>query len=407
VSRTERYQQQLDIPPLPPRPEYSDSLNYFREATNQLPVGTHGGNVIPAFSTTVLTAIDDTKGDFPEFRPFVEAYLGDRPEIEPSYAAKLFYNEFQYRALQFEVFKEHPEIYTQLLVSPYAWRGILKSLITPPGKRNEIAFHLAGSNVQATEPRRYAGLQIAIGSHVDYTNVLPKKPSLVDSGTSSGIGLVQLKEGIGFKDVRVHSDIPEVHDGIRKQLLGSVTLGKVVGFDEVMIDKGTLAWVESNSTYVEEFGDRERNRLRKFLSDKRGDIPIVWADLLDPDQLSSVRAESDTDDGMFDISSSLTSIYQLGDQQGAAQEALAGLARHITIVEDFAEIDNSDPTNLLFYKNINAREARYNLFIKYLTEHKKPIWHKLGSWGNSGRCHLFTPTDKLEDLYLGNTRQVS
>jgi hypothetical protein len=404
VTSVERHQQQFDPPVLEPRPSYPDSLNNFREALNQLPIGTHGGEVVPAFSYTALEDIDNITDDFPEFRTFVEAFLDDRPELPSAYSAKLLFNEFQYMLLEYS-----PDTYPAEYTSQSAWHSAFRALVLNKAISNEMRSDLASRNIQTNEPRRYAGLQLAIAAHSDKGGLITAPPSLVDAGCSAGLGLVQLKEGVPFKDVQILRASPELRHYLRQKLLGRVTLDKVVGFDQVALDKDTLRWIEANS-YVTELGDEVRAAHRKFLSSKRNksdaEVSIIKADLLDTRHLGAVRRASHSGDGKFDISSAFTALYEAKDPV-KAQNELQRLARTMTVVQDYAELDPGDPAKLVFRKNIYARDSRYNLFVKYVLDRRNPSWHMLGSWGSSGRCYHFSPTEQLERLCLSGARKAT
>jgi hypothetical protein len=392
VSNIERIHPSSEIPPIARRPEYSDQLNNFREAISQLPIGTHGGDVIPMFSKVILEDLDNKEGNSPELKKFIEVYLEDRPDsdTEPSsYRAKLFFNEFQYMFLD-----RARDTYPRTFEKEDVMRNAIRDLLNDPETYYQMSADLMWFNVQTNEPRRYAGLQLAINSHLQHTRLLPADPTHVDIGTSVGLGIVQIVEGIPFKNIRIHHESSDLRRQLRETFAAKTILNHVVGFDRL---PANIPWVEANSYYVEEFGDSEKSELRKRLYYGLDKISVLQADLLDPQQLEVVHRASEAKDGKFDASSALTVIHQMPDTL-KAQKSQESLTRTLAVIQDYAEIDPDDPTQLLFSKAI--AKSSYNLFVKYASDPRNQAWHMLGSWGKSGRCYQFTPTQELERLYL-------
>ena len=373
--------------------EIATDVYHFEAALHDLAAHPPGNSeALVAFSEAALLDLHD-EVNFPEFRQVVEDFMADRPEIGAAYKVQLFWRSFQYLLLNRATDNQYPAAYKNVMTWQTAFRAML---VHEDGRHTSEGWTLqeilAVNNNQTNEPRRYAGVKLAIAAFAD---VLPPKPSLVDAGCSAGLGQIQIGENIPFYGIDIKAT-PSCRKALRELFIGNVAIGNNIGFDK--LSSSDIKWVEANSYYPSELEDNKFNhskrRLREFLYRKRQGFKPLFGDLTEgPDGVQEVLEKND---GLkFNVASALTALYEIPkNKRRVALTTLESLSDTLVVVQDFAEIDPENQTNLRFADDIYAPSSRYKLFAKRVDQPNEQPWEHLGTW-NNGRCTVFRPAEAL------------
>lgn len=375
--------------------EVIDEINQFEQALIDL--GDHppgNSEALIAFSQAALSDLHNT--EFPEFSAVVAGFIRDRPEMVAPYKVQLFWRTFQYTLINRQADVQYPQAYKQ----PRAWHAAFRDiLVDPPDRMNYEGWTLrellATNNNQTNEPRRYAGVKLAIAAHAQK---LPESLSIVDAGCSVGLGQIQIGENIPFTGIAIEAD-KDTRKLLREKLLARLSITNNVGFDQVIgIDP---KWVEANSFYPSELEENKYNNSKKhfrdFLYRRRADFIREHADLTEG-QICTKDVLARNNGQAYDVAMALTSLYEIPkDKLGGAVDTLQSLTNKLVVVQDFANINPADPTKLEFAVDLYAPETKYRMFTKLVGEEDQ--WTHLGTW-NSGRCTRFRPTAALIEKCL-------
>lgn len=354
------------------------------------------------------------------YQPLVDIfrqYVSSRPDMDATYKAQFWRIVWQSPLID----AEHPRYPTDY-IEPYVWQNAFRAQLEDRPSRDALSERFIAYHNQANEPRRYAGLKLAymlrrflFEDEHKAKNSQPtdqvEEESLVDGGTSAGLGIAQMIENIPFLNVRFNSEDMHINRYLENKLLGKLALDVCVGFDtHPMIDDGSIAWVENCSYYDTELGDpkkrRQRHRIYRALkrlihqsnsTEEESQFKVVYGDLL-PDDTNKMdtleNVKNLTPDDKYSVAAALTSIYEVGeDDQQVALERLTDLARDMVFVQDFAYRNPEDPSKLVF-PGIYA--TPYRAFVRQVSDSTKS-WHEFGVW-DSGRCRIFTPSAFLETI---------
>lgn len=376
--------------------EAAADMQDFETALHELADHPPGNSqALVSFSAAAVNALHDE--NFPEFRQLTDGFIRGRVDMVAPYKVQLFWRAFQYVLLE----RTHDALYPAAYGNELTWQMAFRTILTDrPGKMNPEGWALKEmldvNNNQTNEPRRYAGIKLAIAA---YARELPAAPSLVDAGCSAGLGQIQIGENIPFRGIQLEAGL-EVRKLLRDRLMAKLAISNNIGFDKVVgIDP---KWVEACSYYPSELEDTKLNqskrRFREFLYRRRRNFVRLHGDLTEgPDSLDDII---DRNQGQpYDVATALTSLYEIPkDQLAVATDSLESLSGKLVVVQDFAEIDKHDPTKLVFAEDIYAPDSKYQLFSK-LKANGDDHWTHLGTW-SSGRCARFKPTDALIERCL-------
>ena len=373
----------------------------FIESLEKMGENPPGGSVaLSEFSKAALTDLSENQTRFPELGNLVDAFIEQRPDMDGAYKVQHFWRTFQ----SYLIDTDRPHYPREYICT--TWQGVFRSMLRDPERVRDIEQKLWTRNNQANEPRRYAGLKLAMAIN---RPPLPSKPTLVDAGCSAGLGPVQILKNINFENVRFDTEDCTVAEYLQRRLAGKLALGTTVGFDSEIIDKATIDWVEANSYYPSELLDNRKRSHRKRLYRARRELTgrhlpaedqrfkVELANLIpyddrDDDTLESVR--SHVPGGKYDVAAALTTLYEMPEEDRLrAIKQLASLADKMIFVQDFAYRDPDDPSHLIFP---GIYTTPYTAFIR-LPDDPENTWHELGQW-DSGRCYAFTPSKLLENI---------
>lgn len=376
--------------------EVASGVQDFEAALHDLALHPPGkSDTLVAFSAAALHDLHDES--FPQFKQLVEDFVRGRTDMVAPYKVQLFWRAFQYLLLERTADKEYPAAYNNSLTWQIAFRTIL---IDPPDRLNPEGWSLMEmldvNNNQTNEPRRYAGVKLAIAAHA---NALPDAPSLVDAGCSAGLGQIQIGENIPFHGIHIEAE-QNIRKLLRARLIGTMAISNNIGFDKIVgIDP---KWVEACSYYPSELEDTQLNhskhKFRQFLYQRREDFVRLHGDLTEgPGSLDDILVRNQGQ--QYDVAAALTSLYEIPkDQICIAAKALESLTDKLVVVQDFADIDPTDSTKLIFAEDIYGPASKYRLFSKLISDGEE-AWTHLGTW-SSGRCARFRPTAALIDKCL-------
>ena len=345
-----------------------------------------GSDILRSFAVAAATDFNSQK--FPEFREVISGLIQNRPTAMRDYRIQLLWRALQKQLLkkdrQGQDLPQYPDAYRQ----PAPWQTAFQVIIKDPLSRHELEEDLHTKHIQTNEPQRYAGKKLAIRGHEEQ---LPDQPSLLDIGTSAGLGLVQLMKNIPFAEIRIAGPLVEEDPSIiplfHRKFLGKLALGKVVGVDKVLIDPGSIEWIEACSYYPTELASEKRRQHRHRLYQHRPELDQRLIDITVADkQLEEIQKI--TPEGSYTVTSALTTYYAMtkrGERKRALQNQVK-LTSHLQVVQDFADLSEDNPDELKFRVNVRGSN---NLFVRY-PRAAEPRWHLLGGFTN-GRARTFIP----------------
>lgn len=333
-----------------------------------------------------VLALDSLQtNDFPAFTGMLDRFLNARQSIHNDYKVQLLWRVLQFRILESPVISEADIGHYPTDYNKKTWRTALELLFGNVIETEIIDELLATADNQSTEPRRYAGVKIALAAHgVTTQNEL----TYLDVGCSSAIGTIQLVKNFDFKDIGVNHPKLSVRNQLIAIMHANLQYRKAVAMDKLVgVDP---AFAEA-CAYPSEVTDTVRAAYRAERYRKRN-IQMVNADLLKARDLKSALEANDSH--RYDFVSTVTMRHQLTPKQDViAERSLRKLAKIAIISQEFAEIDSQDPTKLITQNDLYDPNTNYNLFSQSLAD-GNTIWLKLGTW-DSGRSKIFTPSPEL------------
>jgi hypothetical protein len=345
-------------------PRYTAAYEAFKEQANA-PVG--GDIVIGSFNQEVVNRFDTDA----RFVAFATQLLAAKPDLTASHFVNIVFRIAQHDRLQ------HDPSYP-LAYGSTEWKDFWDGVLADEQKMNWYAEMLRTKETQTTVYNRYASL--ALVSALFY----PKGFRGVDVGCGGNYGLpgMHLQEpftikgdstpqGLVSRLVSEYASRTSVLDGS----WGTDQANSLTGERQVFRHSCQFypqEIISGKMAKVLAFEDRIR---------KHSTIPFKEGDILKQDPVTDLGFNPDS----FDIGSFLTIFYQLSPADRLAMiQRVAPLLKDdgLIHIQDFANLDQYDPHNLLFHNSWGDPYSYATFIVGPLTDWK---FLEVVRWKN-GRC---------------------
>ncbi len=243
---------------------------------------------------------------------------------------------------------------------------------------------------------------------VAHADILPTNNlTFVDGGCAAGLGQFQLEENESFGEIRCANKLFTPIERFATEKLTMAALSRYLASNGGNVSFDRLPnidwpWIEASRHYPADFREEVINclRIQEEHYRARGHLRVVQGDFVGGGNLGGLtKVRSLSPDGKWDVAMAVTSLYEVPKTDiNEALLSVESLARHLVIVQDTAEIDETDPTKLIFADDIYAPSARYRLFSKVVSKPGQP-YVQLGTFKDF-RCGEMEAEPYLIDRLL-------
>jgi hypothetical protein len=289
-------------------------------------------------------------------------------------------------------------------------------------RQDHFPFHVATLEIMSNIPGRSRAPR-ALMQYMRQMDLLPENPSILDVGSSANVTLKELDMANTFSE-STGKDNPfalrpfecgyldkngafietEAQSAEAKAILRApMSIGSSVGID--LYDEEKFISIKDYITGcsfrpAEIIEHPEKVAIfQELLQTSRYDVGFYEADFTSQTEVDEFIKHSP--DKKYDMVFFMTMRYMIPPEKQylLIENALKVLkpTGHIFTL-DFARVDRADPSNLLFYKNIYAKNSKYQQFIQSAQNPDNII--KLPTW-TSGRCDrlIIPPDSSLREEY--------
>lgn len=318
-----------------------------------------GDKFIAAFNLALIQAYQSDN----EVHGLMEWYLDIRTDIAlPSHAANL-----PLRAFQKQLLTLTPD-YPKNFDSVESWLEAFAVILNDPSSAYEIHRDLANRLVQSNKSERYVSIKPLIRMFADR---MSDEPRILDIGCSRNHGLKKIATNLAFDPVKSGLGEPGAHIApyessllsvFDQMLQADVAIGPSTGSDVVPL-QDNAEWAKACSFYPSELANAREDVVEYDVLDVMNvpEVEFIEANFIRRDiaHLPGYKAS-------FDMVMLSTVMYQLGETERF--DMLSNALWHvkpggIVVVQDFAEIDPSNPRRLVYRDHWFDGNYPYRTFV--------------------------------------------